>query len=99
MAPPRSTQPPPADEGSRQTLRHEIAALADALVDARPADRAALRARIRRAVAEHHEALNDQAELGRLLRHMITDLGGDGASLDTLYYARQLVVVADHLPN
>ncbi|HEX6924815.1 MAG TPA: hypothetical protein VF167_05275 [Longimicrobiaceae bacterium] len=100
MAPPRSRRALSAeDEAERRALRHELAALADALVDARATDRAVLCERIRRAVDEHADLLSAQDDLGRLLRYMVNDLSGEGAPVDTLYYARQLAAVADRLPN
>ncbi len=96
MAPPQSG---PRDTSLRIDLRAELGALADALVDARPGDRSDLRARVRHAADVHRRLADEQDELGRLLRHMMADLSRDAALLDTLYYARQLVVVAERLPN
>src|SRR5690606_2080036 len=100
MAPPRSRRVLSAEEeAERRALRHELAALADALVDARAADRAVLSERLRRAVDEHADLLSAQDDLDRLLRYMVNDLSVEGALVDTLYYARQLAAVADRLPN
>lgn len=100
MTPPR---PEPEslriDPGSVRELRHELASLADALVDAGPDDRSRLRARARRAAEAHLRSGAGADDLGRLLRHMLADLAGDAAPLDTLYYARQLAVAAERLPN
>ena len=96
MAPPHSGQ---RDAGTGTSLRTELGALADALVDARPADRSDLRARVRHAVDAHRRLAKQQDELDRLLQHIMADLSRDAATLDTLYYARQLIVVAERLPN
>lgn len=77
----------------------ELAALADALVDAHPVDRPVLRARVHHAAEAHRRTGRGPDDLGKLLEHMISDLSRDAAALDTLYYARQLVVVADRLAN
>lgn len=96
MSPPHHTR---IDASPPETLRQELSALADAMVDARPADRPSLRARVLHAAEAHRRWGRGTEEVGRLLRHMISDLSRDAASLDTLYYARQLVVVADRIAN
>lgn len=80
-------------------LRSELDGLADALVDAGPADRPTLRGRVRHAVEMQRECGMPEGSLARLLEHILSDLTGDGATLDTLYYARQLAAHADRLPN
>jgi hypothetical protein len=96
MAPPHSRQ---RDGSTGRALRTELGALADALVDARPADRSDLRVRVSHAVDAHRRLAGEQDELSRLLQHMMSDLSREAAPLDTLYYARQLVVAAERLPN
>jgi hypothetical protein len=95
---------PPHSRGSRDgdpvtALRTELSALADALVDARPADRPGLQDRVRHAADVHSRIGGEQDDLSRLLQNMMTDLSREAVSLDTVYYARQLVVVVDRLPN
>jgi hypothetical protein len=105
--PRNETMPTPLAEAPRgqissdpmRTLRSELGALADALVDAAPADRPQLFARVRHAEDVHRRCARSQDDLGRLLQHILADLSGDGAPLDTVYYARQIAVVADRLPN
>lgn len=82
-----------------RVLRTELDALADALVDASPGDRLKLRARVRHAVEACRRCERAHDDLARLLQHILADLSGDGAPLDTLYYARQVAVQADRLPN
>lgn len=99
MAPPRSRQQESGAGENWRALRRELDSLADALVDANPSDRPALHARVAEAVSAHRRFVDGQDDLRKLLRHMLFDLAGDSAPVDTLYYARQLVVVADRLPN
>ena len=80
-------------------LRGELNRLADALVDARPDEREALLRRVRHAVETHRRCGLEQVALSRLLHHMLDDLAVESVTLDTLYYARQLVAQAERLPN
>ena len=80
-------------------LRGELDRLADALVDARPDERAALLHRVRHAVETHRRCGLGPGALSRLLHHMLDDLAAESVTLDTLYYARQLVAQAERLPN
>lgn len=99
-----ATQPPMRTDDAGSTadprrLRGELDRLADALVDARPDDRAALLRCVRDAVDTHRRCGLEQGALSRLLTHMLRDLTAESATVDTLYYARQLAAQAERLPN
>ena len=93
-----SVRTPNALEAPSRALRDELSALADALVDARPADRSALRERASRVEGAYRRARGGD-DLGRLLAHIVADLSSDSGALDTLYHARQLVVAAERLAH
>ena len=97
--PPSILHPGPASPDPMRLLRRELDHLADALVDAEPSDRPALLVRVHRTVDTERRCGEEHSALARLLEHMLSDLSGDAASLDTVYYARQLVVHADRLSN
>lgn len=100
MASPDPTRQPDRARGEAwRALRTELGALADVLVDAGAMDRPLIQARVRHAADIHRRCADGQDDLGRLLQYIMADLSGDAAALDTLYYARMLVVVADRLPN
>ena len=82
-----------------RALRIELGRLADALVDARPGDRPALRSRVRHAVETQEACGLESGALSRLLHHILDDLSGDSVTVDTLYYARMLTAQAEGLPN
>lgn len=99
------TTPPPGIEPGNPSgdswclLRGELHRLADHLVDASPADRPALRLRVSHAVDTQRRFGIEDLALSRLLHHMLSDLSGEADAIDTLYYARQLVVQTERLPN
>lgn len=97
-ATPRPPATPPITEARPRSLRDELTALADALVDARPSDRRALRERAGR-VEDAYRRTSGGDDVARLLAHIIADLSSDADALDTLYHARQLVVVAERVAH
>lgn len=88
----------PTPEAGKRSLREELTALADALVDARPSDRRTLRERAGR-VEDACRRTGGRDDVARLLSHIVADLSSDADAIDTLYHARQLVVVAERVAH
>lgn len=99
MARSESARPDGGGSADPRRLRVELDRLADALVDARPTDRPALRSRVRHAVEVQRACGLESRALSRLLHHILDDLSGSSVTIDTLYYARLLSAQAEGLPN
>lgn len=89
---------PPTPEARPRSLRDELTALADALVDARPSDRRMLRERAGR-VEDAYRRTGGRDDVARLLAYIVADLSREADAIDTLYHARQLVVVAERVTH